>query len=238
MSGRANLFVPYLLEGEFRAPSRDSLVEMPLSEGRVSILTRVRAGNELAWAESMSRETSGFAMSLGETITVFYAGYRCGASPQLDWNTCFSLSTGLQNVPNLPELTGELGAPPVHQALSRPWSRAAFLTLPDGATGNYGIKTITPLAGLPLQIIDRNGTCDPTELARQAKQFDSYGAALEVVDNTRSWRWWWLEPTGEVTSGEAPSGAEVLQTWFDLAKLAGEGAGCVRLPDHVMKDRA
>jgi hypothetical protein len=248
MSSPGNLFVPYMRRGEFakllehcsqEPPLESSWSEHSLSEnGDVWASARARVGQELSWAASISQVCGGFCMVSSEVPAVFYAGQRLNDSPHLDWASCFAKSTGLQNIPRQPMLNGELAETSVPEPLPEIWTRAAFLfTRAENAAAADSTaewdwsEQLTP-AGVSILMMDRVGACDPSVLIRLSKAFDNYGTAVEM-QSSGTCRSWWLDPAATATSGEGHDAAEVLDAWYDLAKIVGEGAGCIRWRRHV-----
>lgn len=245
MSKFANIFVPYLRRGEFTAilkkqldqPSAaDAFVEEAMPESAlVSAIARVQIGSELAWAAFLSRACSGFCLALDDTVSVFYAGQHLKDSPSLEWECWYAKIVGLWAVPPIPILQEALSTSPVKIAATEVWTRAAILltTAEDAESKreqlegwDWSIQS-TPTASIPLLIADRFGPADPYSLSAMSKALGDYGTAVEF-NPSGSCRTWWMDLKSQPVEQEAPDAAAVVESWHDLAKLAGEGAACMR----------
>lgn len=254
-----NLFIPYLKHNEFTELTAKIFKESGVDacwaerslgcENAVVILARVEAAEDFSWMQALSDKSGGFCvLRLDENVVpiVFYCGHRLEGAPGDTWESYFEQLCGVTWAEDMADFNGvpcflaEMPSPKPEGV----WTRVAFTFASGDAFARAGAQAKagglsiqgwrwfeqrTPLADLPLVIMEKLGPCDVALVNFFAKQLDAYAAAVSLLPGEKV-AWWWFDPVHDVESGEGSGAADFISAWYHVAIIVGEAAGVIRWP--------
>ena len=211
----------------------------------------VTGRRDLSLAVALSRRTGGFVVASAparrsESAIVLYSGHLlAGASGRLELISRWSLDTlelaGITasgEVVATPSATADPDRVPSPGHLNqialacdeRDLRRAVAAADWPVQGGWRWLAGVTPEADVPYVLLRGDHSPDPAWLADLAARTGSFAAAAELAGPGEPAQWGWATPGGELTSGVAATGDEVIDVWRDLASVLGTYAATFAWP--------